>query len=114
MTFKDISSIINEGYDSIDDNLVDDFYVPVLKEAKRYDRITGYFNSSSLAVAAKGIGNFIINGGHMRILCGAQLYSEDLEIINSASDVKKIICERFLEDLDNIEDELINNHIKML
>lgn len=114
MTFKDIGAYINSNYNSRNNDLIKEFYVPVLKEAKRYDRIAGYFNSSSLAVAAKGIGEFIATGGHMRILCGTQLSSEDLKIINDASDAKKIICQHFLDDLNNIENELINNHIKML
>lgn len=114
MSFKDIDAILKNTYNSLNENVVKNFYIPVLSEAKRYDRISGYFDSSSLAIAARGMGDFIKNGGHMRILCGTQLYPQDLKVIKEASDVKKIISDKFLEDLSNIEDELINDHIKVL
>ena len=114
MSFKDLDPFIKPTYNSLKEDIVKKFYVPVLKEAKRYDRVSGYFDSSSLAIAAKGMGDFIQNGGHMRLICGAKLFPHDLEEIKSASDAKKIISDRFLEDLDNIEDELVNNHIKVL
>ena len=34
-------------------DLVDVFYVPALEDAERYDRLTGYFNASALALAAR-------------------------------------------------------------
>ena len=114
MSFKDLDPILKPTYNSLKEDIVKNFYVPVLKEARRYDRISGYFDSSSLAIAAKGMGDFILNGGKMRLICGAKLYPHDLEMIKNASDAKDIISDRFLEDLDNIEDELINNHIKVL
>ena len=114
MSFKDLDPILKSNYNSLYEDIVKKFYVPVLKEAKRYDRVSGYFDSSSLAIAAKGMGDFILNGGKMRLLCGAKLFPQDLETIKNASDAKDIVSDRFLEDLDNIEDELINNHIKVL
>ena len=35
--------------------LLDEFYIPVLDQAKKYYRIAGFFSSTALAVAAKGI-----------------------------------------------------------
>jgi hypothetical protein len=46
-------------YDSDADDLLLDFYIPVLKESIDYKRIAGYFSSNSLAIAAKGISKFI-------------------------------------------------------
>ena len=114
MSFKELDPLIKPTYNSLKEDIVKNFYIPVLSEAKRYDRITGYFDSSSLAVAARGMEKFILNGGHMRLLCGAKLFPQDVEVIKNAQDAKKIISERFLEDLSNIEDELIKNHVKVL
>lgn len=114
MSFKDLDPILQTSYNSLYEDVVRNFYVPVLKEAKRYDRVSGYFESSTLAIAARGMGEFILNGGKMRLICGAKLFPQDIEEIKNASDAKNIINDRFLEDLDNIEDELINNHIKVL
>ena len=40
-----------------DTYLLDEFYLPTLEKTKKYYRIAGYFNSSALIVAAKGIDN---------------------------------------------------------
>ena len=41
--------------------LVNDFYVPVLGQATRYDRQSGYFDSASLVQVAAGLAEFIAN-----------------------------------------------------
>jgi len=35
-----------------------DFYIPALKRSVRYDRVAGYFRSSSLAAASQGFSAF--------------------------------------------------------
>ena len=52
MTFKDVN--IKISYDSSVDNILNDFYIPILSHSIKYSRITGFFSSSALAVAAKG------------------------------------------------------------
>ena len=43
---------------------VNDFYLPVLGKAVRYDRLVGYWRSSSLIVAATGIARFARSARH--------------------------------------------------
>ena len=60
---KDFSNLsLKISYDSGKDNILRDFYIPVLSTANRYDRIAGFFSSSTLAVAARGMEAFIENG----------------------------------------------------
>lgn len=56
------------SYDSGLDDILWDFYIPVLSMAKTYDRIAGFFSSSSLALSARGLEEFISNGGKMRLV----------------------------------------------
>lgn len=114
MSFKEIDSQIKSTYKSSQNNLVNDFYNLVLSESVKYDRITGYFNSSSLAIAARGLINFIDNDGHMRLLCGSELSKEDLKSILNANDLKNLINKKFIANINNIENEFINNHVKIL
>ena len=58
MSFKDLDLL--PSYKSSKNNLIKDFYNPVLSEAVKYDRVTGYFSSNSLALAANGLKNFIV------------------------------------------------------
>ncbi len=114
MSFKEIESEISPSYNSANSDIVNDFYNKVLSESIYYDRISGFFNSTSLAVAAKGIDKFIKNNGHMRLICGAQLDEDDLKSINNSDDLKNIIDKKFIDDYNSIEDELIRNHVKVL
>ena len=114
MSFLEIREELKPRYNSANSDIVSEFYNKVLSESVRYDRISGFFNSESLAIAASGINKFIQNNGHMRILCGAQLDKEDLNSINNAEELKDIIDKKFWENYESIEDEIIKNHVKIL
>jgi superfamily II DNA or RNA helicase len=67
--------------------LVNDFYVPVLSRAVRYDRQAGYFDSASLVQIAAGLAAFIRNAADaavesrapMRVVAGATWTEADIE-----------------------------------
>jgi len=71
------SSIYESQPSSEGSYLVDEFYVPALERSIRYDRIAGYFSSSALAVASKGIDALLENDGEMRLVVGTELYTTD-------------------------------------
>ena len=112
MSFKDLN--LGSTYNSSRDDLIEDFYIPVLSEAKSYDRVTGYFDSASLILAATGLKEFISNHGKMRLLCGTNLKEMDVEAVVNASEIAEFLSENFLEDLDSISDELYQNNVKLL
>lgn len=62
-------------------SILHDFYIPVLQRAARYDRVAGYFRSSSLAAASQGFSAFAERQGKMRLLVGADLEPRDVEAI---------------------------------
>ncbi len=69
---------------SSDDKPVDilhDFYIPVLRLSARYDRVAGYFRSTSLAAASQGFSAFTGSDGKMRLIVGADLAREDVKAI---------------------------------
>ena len=102
-------------YDSDKDDIVNEFYIPVLSNSVEYYRMSGYFSSSSLAIAARGIADFILNNGKMKLLCNAQLTKEDYDIIEKTNqDPVEFIQESFIHDLHNIEDNFIKDHVKAL
>ena len=68
---------LKKVYDSENNNLLEEFYIPVLKETKIYKRITGYYSSSSLVVAAEGIAELFINGGRFNLITGVLLSEND-------------------------------------
>lgn len=62
-------------------DILQDFYLPVLSRANRYDRVAGYFRSTSLAAASQGFSAFTKAKGRARLLVGADLDAADVEAI---------------------------------
>jgi superfamily II DNA or RNA helicase len=89
MTLRDFP--FRFSYGPSDDRLCA-FYIPALQASARYDRMTGFFTSSALTVAAAGIAHLIANGGRMRLLVGAQLRREDVEAVRKGHDLQEVVA----------------------
>lgn len=68
---------IKAVYNSEEDSILEDFYIPALSNSVSYDRAVGYFDAKMLTSAASGLAAFINNTGHMRLICGATLTEEE-------------------------------------
>ncbi len=113
MTLKDLD--LKPAYDSDEDDVLHDFYIPVLSQAVRYRRLAGFFSSTSLAVAARGIGNFIQRQGHMELIASAKLTREDAEAIRAGTlEPNRVIAETGIRDLSDITDEFVRDHVRAL
>jgi superfamily II DNA or RNA helicase len=113
MSFKDIE--IKSSYETGIDDLVEDFYIPVLCDAVRYDRIAGFFSSSSLAIAAVGIVGFLKQGQKMRIIACPKLNKHDADAIRMAEINPEKYLEEYLEkDLYLCEDIFEQQHVNAL
>lgn len=113
MSFRDLN--LKHTYTSEKDNILDDFYIPVLKEAINYKRVTGYFSSGSFMTAAAGLSQFIRNGGHMQFILNIVLSDEDYKQIEKATyNTEEIIEEKLIHDLSQLEDEFKSNYVKLL
>ena len=112
MSFKELN--LKTSYETGMDDLVEGFYIPVLSCAKRYDRIAGFFSSTSLALSARGIASLIEKHGKMRLITCPKLSKEDIEAINQAvTGPEEIISNRLASEL-SIEDEFQKDHVAAL
>jgi superfamily II DNA or RNA helicase len=106
---------LKRDYDSEKDDILRDFYIPVLSRAKKYFRLAGFFSSSTLAVAAKGMTTFAKNQGNMKLVVGARLQKRDVEAIREGlEEPEKVIAGMMLEELEQIEEEFVRDHVKAL
>jgi superfamily II DNA or RNA helicase len=113
MTFREIK--IKRSYSSETDDILNDFYIPVLKNAVDYKRVAGYFSSSSFHIASRGISQFIMNGGHMQLIINIQLSEKDYDQINKSLKTPDEIIENIIfEDLKDIEDACVKDHVSVL
>ena len=112
-SFDDLN--IKESYDSEEDDVLNDFYIPVLKNSTKYYRMAGFFTSASLAVAARGMAPFIRNGGRMKLVTSAKLNQSDVEaIVQGKDDIENLIGQKFVSDLENLEDNLVKDSVGAL
>lgn len=71
MSLLDVS--LKKEYRSPRDNIVSDFYIPLLKESVLYKRSVGFFSSSSLLEISYGITNLINNNGKIQLIASPNL-----------------------------------------
>ena len=61
-----------------------DFYRPCMRDAVRYDRITGFFSSAVYLIVWPEIVDFAARDGHIRIICSPVLSDSDARSIADA------------------------------
>lgn len=98
MSFRDIE--LKPEYRSRLDNVIRDFYNPVLGQAVIYKRAVGFFSSSALLSLTAGICGLIENGGRIQIIASPRLSPEDIEAINDGIRRRdEVIKEALLREL---------------
>jgi superfamily II DNA or RNA helicase len=93
---------LQTSYRSGRDMLLDDFYVPCLQEAIRYDRAVGYFSSTLYQVVGLAFADFAKRGGRMRLVCSPALTPEDFDAMKDAVEIGRRAQETVREDLDRL------------
>lgn len=69
---------------------MESFYEPCLSTSKRYDRVSGYFNSAIFDIASAAFEQFFNNNGTYRIICSPILAAEDSRALIEASSDSRI------------------------
>ncbi len=92
------------SYNKIDHNIADEFYLPCMRNATQYDRITGYFGSAIYVIAWDALKDFIHNSGKMRIICSPFISEEDAHALSEGNHAKSdaIIQKAMLEELQRM------------
>lgn len=79
-----------EDYRSGNDNILEDFYKPALRASKEYWRAVGYFSSSALEAFGSPLGEFVKNGGRIRLVTSVELNHEDIQAIKSGANRRSV------------------------
>lgn len=91
MSLKD--KIIKSEYRSLIDNVVQDFYIPLLHESTSYKRAVGFFSSSALVEISKGIADMAKDGGKIEIVASPYLSDDDIQAIKEGYENRQKIIE---------------------
>jgi len=111
MSLVDVN--LKKEYRTPRDDIVNSFYIPLLRESISYKRSVGFFSSSSLMEISYGITNLINNGGKIQLIASPNLSDEDIEAINKGYEIRNDIIERALlqyitEPQNYFEEERLN------
>ena len=113
MSLRDV--YIKRSYSSDSNDVLQDFYIPILSNSVEYCRLAGFFSSTSLAIAARGILGFIKIGGVMKMAICPKLTKEDLNAIMEAKEnPEKYIENKMIDELEKLEDEFVRDHVYAL
>lgn len=100
-------------------NVVRDFFVPALSEARSYDRLTFAFSSGALSAAARGVAGLVANEGRMRILAAPELSEADQAAIFGATEESRTrhfetLALKSIEGLEELTDKIRRNYVSAL
>lgn len=102
-------------YRSDANDVVCEFYEPCLERCQLYRRAVGYFTSSGLAAAARGITHFIAGNGTMRLVASPAIAPEDQDAIKRGYDARKdVIAKSLLRELAKVQDAAVRDRLGYL
>lgn len=87
---------IQKEYRNLQCDIINDFYIPILREAKKYKRAVGYFNSAALYEMAIGLKALIKNNGKIELIVSPNLTDEDITSIRLGYKRREEIIENAL------------------
>ena len=93
-------------YRSYKNNIVKEFYIPVLKEATKYQRAVGFFSSDALIEISTGISGLILNGGSIELIVSPILNKEDIEAIEKGYDQRQTVEKAILRELHDPQNDI--------
>lgn len=91
MNFIDLDLKIK--YTTYDDDIINDFYNPILNRSIKYDRAVGYFSSAAFLAYIKGLRGLINNSGKIRLIISPVLTDDDFKVLHDYSNGIKIVTE---------------------
>lgn len=101
-------------YRSVDSDILNEFLIPCLQQSILYKRAVGYFTSASLAEAARGLVNFVKNGGKMQLVASPRLTADDIESIKKGYSMRETMEGALLRDLDIPLSDVDSSRVKNL
>lgn len=105
------------AYHKLNDNVAEEFYLPCMRNATVYKRISGYFGSTIYIVAWSALKEFVNNNGRMQILCSPYLTEDDANAIREgkAALTDEVLAQSFQRELiEMMSHETISSAAKLL
>ena len=94
------------SYNKAEQDIAESFYLPCMRSAVKYDRISGYFGSTIYIIAWDALKEFVLNGGKMRIVCSPYLSPDDEEALTQGYSARanEILLKAIEEEVSSMFD----------
>lgn len=89
-------------YYARENNILKEFYIPVMKDSIVYDRASAYFSSKALCDCAEGIEYVALNNGKIRIILSEDIEEDDFKKIKQGYDLKAKLNQGLISKLELI------------
>jgi superfamily II DNA or RNA helicase len=100
---------IKPYYNSKDDDVLKEFYEPLLSETKKYNRVSAFFDSNIIRFYSKGIEKIVKSNGKINFIFSKQLNEEDYELIQLGYKEREDFINKLSEDLIITDSKEISN-----
>ena len=97
-------------YNSKENDIIEDFYIPALSNCTEYKRVSAFFDSNILSLYATGLENIVQKNGRVKFVFSNEISQEDFELMKSGYSNREDIEKRLLASIetDNPSTELSN------
>lgn len=114
MSFKDEK--IELSYKSIgDNNILNDFLLPLMNHTVSYKRSVGFFSSSVFELIKNGVNSIRNNNGTIKIICSPELSQKDVIAINYGYKLRDEFLDEYVKkNIEAIVNELGDENLKLL
>ena len=103
------------SYNSGDNNLISEFYTPCFRSSVRYDRAVGFFTSEILVRLSRGLTEFLLNDGSMRLICSPRLNIADIEAIEKGyRQREEVVQDAVLREIEGIPKNIMYDNLNCL
>ncbi len=112
MSFRELNLL--KHYKTYKNDIVKEFYTPVLEQAVLYQRSVGFFSSTALIELTKGITGLVKNQGKIQFIVSPYLSPEDIEAIEKGYEKKAIIEKALLREMKEPENYFQEERLNLL
>lgn len=99
------------SYNTSDNDIDSEFYLPCLSWANRLERGVGYFTTGWISKNARGLAQFVANGGTAKWITSPILDEKDYEVLSSLKEMdKSVYLEKIFEqNVEKLQTEMEQN-----
>ena len=115
LDLRRLTSDLDISYRSDERSVLDAFYEPCMREAVLYRRAVGYFTSSGLSHAARGIAHLVRNGGRIELVCSPHLDESDIASIRDGYRARPdVVAAAAARTFGSVEHQLTRGRLEAL